>query len=90
MLRLVSRSCQVNRPVTVDATKKSETSARKVILTSQKSKVPKDVSSRAKKLTSSRSNIHGKKADVIKSAIKGRFVVKFHAHLAKMYVVYLS
>lgn len=64
----------------LDSTKKSGSSARQMMLTSHKSQMLKSVSTTAKKLTGSRSNIHEKKAaDVLKSAVKGRFVVKPYA-----------
>ncbi|KAK4283066.1 hypothetical protein QN277_000062 [Acacia crassicarpa] len=78
MLSLVSRSYQVIHRVASESC-----SARQMMLTSHKSKVPKNVSSTAKKLTGSRSNIREKKADVMKSATKGRKLYDEPSHSAK-------
>ncbi|XP_028773227.1 LOW QUALITY PROTEIN: kinesin-like protein KIN-10C [Neltuma alba] len=84
MLSLVSRSCQVIRRVTVDATKKSEScSARQMMLTSHKGKAPKSVSSTAKQITGSKSHMREKKADAMTSAIKGRKLFDDASHYAK-------
>ncbi|KAI4351715.1 hypothetical protein L6164_006043 [Bauhinia variegata] len=84
IVSLVSRLSQGIHRTSLNFTKKCGSSARQAMHVSQKSQMLKSVPTTAKKLASSRSNIHEKKAaGVMKSAMKGRKLFDEASYSAK-------
>lgn len=82
MLSLASRSCQGLNRVT-DSTKKAKSSARPVVPSSQKSRLPGSVSTTMKKYPSSQTHFSEKKVNGMAFTMKGRKLFDEASHQTK-------